>query len=91
MPLADLLGGLGAGLTTASFVPQALKVVRTRETGAISLTMYSLFTAGVMCWAFYGVLTLQWSIIIANAITFVLACVILGIKVLSLIKPSRPH
>ena len=37
MPLAELIGGLAAFLTTASFLPQAAKVLRTRETGAISL------------------------------------------------------
>ena len=42
MPLADLIGSLAAFLTTASFLPQAAKVLRTRETEAISLVMYSM-------------------------------------------------
>ncbi len=87
MPLADIIGSLAAFLTTVSFVPQAAKVLRTRETEAISLTMYSMFTAGILCWGVYGAMTGQWSIIIANAITFVLASIILAMKVLSVIKP----
>ena len=47
--LEEVIGGLAAFLTTASFLPQAAKVVRTRETEAISLTMYSMFTAGILC------------------------------------------
>jgi MtN3 and saliva related transmembrane protein len=88
MPLAEIIGGAAAFLTTASFLPQAVKVVRTRETHAISLAMYAMFTAGVLCWGIYGVMTLQWSIIIANVITFVLASIILGIKVMSVLKPE---
>lgn len=88
MPLAEIIGSLAAFLTTASFVPQAIKVVRTHETEAISLTMYSMFTAGILCWGVYGAMTVQWSIIIANAITFVLASIILAMKVLSVIKPG---
>lgn len=87
--LEEVIGGLAAFLTTASFLPQAAKVVRTRETEAISLTMYSMFTAGILCWGVYGALTLQWSIIIANAITFVLASIILAMKVRSVMAVRR--
>jgi len=86
MPLADIIGSLAAFLTTASFLPQAIKVLRTRETAAISLVMYSMFTAGVTFWGIYGVMTMQWSIIIANAVTVVLASIILGMKVRSVLK-----
>lgn len=81
MNLVELVGMGAAILTTASFVPQAVKVVRTRETAAISLAMYAMFTIGVALWGVYGVMTWQWAIIIANAITFVLAATILAIKV----------
>jgi MtN3 and saliva related transmembrane protein len=81
MDVVEITGMVAAILTTAAFVPQAAKVVRTRDTAAISLTMYALFTAGIALWGVYGVMTWQWSIIIANAITFVLAAIILSIKV----------
>lgn len=92
MPLAEVIGSLAAFLTTASFVPQAAKVLRTRETSAISLIMYSMFTAGVTLWGIYGVMTMQWSIIIANAVTVVLASIILGMKVRAVFadRASRP-
>lgn len=89
--LEEIIGGLAAFLTTASFLPQAAKVVRTRETEAISLTMYAMFTAGILCWGVYGALTLQWSIIIANAITFVLASIILAMKVRSVMAARAPR
>lgn len=79
--LADGIGGTAALLTTASFFPQALHVLRTRDTAAISLTMYSMFTAGITLWLVYGIMTVQWSITIANAITVCLASLILVMKV----------
>jgi MtN3 and saliva related transmembrane protein len=71
-------------------VPQAIRVVRTRETEAISLTMYAMFTLGVALWGSYGVLTQQWSITLANAITFTLAVVILTMKLRALAGAARP-
>lgn len=86
---AELIGAVAAFLTTASFLPQAIKVVQTRETGAISLVMYAMFTAGVATWLAYGILTTQWSIIIANAITVVLAGVILIMKLRAVAAAAR--
>ena len=80
MNLAEIIGVAAAILTTSAFVPQAVKVVRTRETGAISLTMYSLFTVGIALWLEYGLMTVQWTIVGANAITLVFAMVILAMK-----------
>lgn len=93
MDLADIMGGLAATLTTISFFPQAVQVFRTRDTQAISLAMYTLFTMGIACWGIYGLMTLQWPIIIANGLTFVMAAMILALKardVMSARKPAGP-
>lgn len=93
--LADIFGAAGATLTTVSFVPQAIQVLRTRETGAISLAMYAMFTAGVAMWGVYGLMTGQLSIILANAVTVTLASLILGLKIRDVLRtragrPRRP-
>jgi MtN3 and saliva related transmembrane protein len=77
----DLLGYVAAGLTTLSFVPQALLTLRTRNVAGISLGMYGAFTGGVALWLVYGVLIGQWPIIVANALTLALASVILVLKI----------
>lgn len=86
MTTEDLIGAAAAILTTLSFLPQAIKVVRTRETEAISLAMYALFTMGVMLWGIYGLMTWQWSIIIANGITVILAATILTLKLQDVVR-----
>ena len=79
--LADLVGYTAAILTTVAFFPQVLKSWQTRDLSGISLTMYSLFTAGVALWLVYGVLLGTWPIIIANGVTLALAGVVLVLKV----------
>jgi MtN3 and saliva related transmembrane protein len=75
------LGYCAATLTTASFVPQAWLIFRTRNVSGISLAMYSAFTLGIALWLAYGVMLGAWPIIIANIITLVLASCILVMKI----------
>lgn len=76
----DILGSVAAFLTTISFLPQAVKVLRTRKTNDLSLGMYGCFTVGVALWLAYGLMLKEWPIIIANAVTLSLAATILGLK-----------
>lgn len=80
MSNADIIGLVAALLTTSAFLPQAVKVVRTRETAAISLVMYALFSIGVALWLAYGLMTAQWTIVGANGVTLVFAVIILVMK-----------
>lgn len=77
----DLLGYAAAALTTASFVPQAWLSFRTGDVSGISLGMYASFTVGVALWLAYGVVLGAWPIVVANAITLLLALSILVMKV----------
>ncbi len=79
--LTDWLGYVAATLTTASFVPQAWLIFRTRNVSGISLAMYSAFTAGIALWLAYGVMLGAWPIIIANIVTLILASCILVMKI----------
>ena len=76
----DLVGSLAACLTTASFVPQVWLSFKTRDVSGVSLGMYSVFTVGVALWLLYGLLLQAWPIVLANAITLVLALAILAMK-----------
>ncbi|MDP3738822.1 MAG: SemiSWEET transporter [Hyphomonadaceae bacterium] len=89
MSLEEIIGSLAAVLTTTSFLPQAVHVLRTRDTQAISLTMYTLFTVGITLWGVYGLMTNQPSIIAANGITVVLAGLILCLKIRDVLAAKR--
>ncbi len=78
---AEAIGLVAAALTTISFLPQAVRVIRTGDTAAISLWMYVLFVAGLVCWETYGLMIGSRPVIIANLVTIVLAAIILTQKV----------
>lgn len=74
--------GIAAGvLCTASLVPQAVRVWRTKDTKSLSLSTFIVFSIGVSVWLIYGIVIEQAPIIIANACTLVLAIVILTAKI----------
>ncbi len=79
--LGDLVGYPAAFLTTVAFIPQAWKSWRTRDLSGISLPMYALFTLGVALWLVYGVAIWSLPIIVANTVTFMLAALVLWLKV----------
>jgi MtN3 and saliva related transmembrane protein len=81
MKLVTLIGLAAAALTTLSFLPQALKVIRTKHTKDLSLSMYAIFTTGILLWLIYGIMSNDLPIISANVITIVLAAIILGMKI----------
>ena len=80
MSAQEWVGGIAATFTTCSFIPQVLRVWRTKHTKDISLLMYTLFTAGVALWLTYGILLGAWPIIIAYSITLLLAGTVLALK-----------
>ena len=85
-----ILGFVAAALTTVSFVPQAVKILRTRDTKNISLYMYICSVVGVSCWLAYGILIRNYVIISANAVTLVLGAFILIFKIIGVAKGEKP-
>ncbi len=79
--LTDLLGLLAGTLTTCSFLPQVIKTWRSRSAADISLIMFSVFSVGVLIWLIYGFMIHAAPIIIANAVTLVLALAMLIMKI----------
>jgi MtN3 and saliva related transmembrane protein len=76
----EILGLVAGFLTTASFIPQVIKIMKTRDASGISLIMYIALILGLILWCAYGFKNGQASIVAANGITLALALVILGMK-----------
>jgi len=77
----EWFGYAAALLTTASFVPQAIMTIRTRNTSGISLAMYVIFTLGVALWLIYGIALGSGPMLAANSVTLALAATILVLKI----------
>jgi len=81
MDNVTIIGTIAAICTTLSFVPQVLKVRRTKHTADLSLPMYVILCFGVFMWMCYGIMTKSMPIILANGLTFVLCLYVIAMKV----------
>ena len=81
MDLTTILGLSAAFCTTASFIPQAIKTIKTKDVSGISLSMYSVFTGGTLLWLIYGIVSANIPVTVANSITLLFAAIILAYKI----------
>jgi MtN3 and saliva related transmembrane protein len=75
------IGLLAGACTTLSFLPQAIKTFKMKETRDISLSMYIILAAGILLWIIYGILIHDLPVILANSISFAFASLIIILKV----------
>jgi MtN3 and saliva related transmembrane protein len=79
--VVDAIGATGALLTTVCWVPQAVKIIRERETRAISLSGTTLCTLGVLLWLVYGLAIVDGPLIGSSIATFAMTATILILKI----------
>jgi MtN3 and saliva related transmembrane protein len=73
----EIIGFIAAILTTSSFIPQLVKVWKSKSSKGVSVSMYLVMLSGVILWGVYGYLIGSKSVLIANAITALLQGTIL--------------
>lgn len=78
--LISIVGFLAGALSVSSFLPQAWKIIKSRDTHSISLTMYLVTVAGFTLWLIYGIGLGEWPIILTNGICLSLTTFILVMK-----------
>lgn len=81
MNIITILGLVAASCTTISFLPQAIKAIRTKHTKDLSLGMYTLLTTGILLWLIYGLFIHDLPIVLANGVTLIFAATILFLKI----------
>ena len=79
-PWVEWTGFCAAFCTTAAFVPQLARVLKLKSARDISLTLFSMFSFGVLLWLVYGIRVQSWPVIVSNGITLVLSLSILCLK-----------
>jgi len=78
----EIIWMIAAFLTTISFLPQAIKIIKIKDTKSISLSMYVMFTFWVFLWLLYWIWINSLPVIIANIITLILSLIILVYKII---------
>ncbi len=79
--LSETLGMMAGTLTTIAFVPQVLKIYRTKSARDVSYLMFFIFTSGVALWLAYGLLIGSVPIIAANVVTLALSLAVIALKI----------
>jgi len=75
------IGLMAAILTTTSYLPQAIKTIKSRQTKDLSLLMYAILTTGIFLWFVYGILLVNVPLMLANGITLLFTATILVMKI----------
>lgn len=73
----EIIGLIAAVCTTFAFIPQVMKVWKTKQTKDLSLRMYSIMFIGIILWLVYGIRIDSLSIMMANVVTATLVGTIL--------------
>ena len=77
----EFFGYFAAILTTAAFLPQLIKTLKTKKAEDVSLITLIMFISGVGSWIIYGYRISSSPILVANIITFILNLFILISKI----------
>ncbi len=76
----DLLGLVAGALTTLAFVPQVVRIVRTRSAYDISWWLFGILAAGSALWLWYGITLDSLPLIATNVVTLTLQLTIFWLK-----------
>ena len=77
----EIFGYIAAVLTTAAFLPQLIKTLKTKKADDVSLITLIMFIIGVLSWIIYGYKISSIPILLANLITLLLNLLILISKI----------
>jgi MtN3 and saliva related transmembrane protein len=77
MDAIEIIGYLAAAFTTAANIPQTYIIIREKSTEHISVITYGMLFLGTALWVTYGIIKLDWPIVIANGISALSSLVII--------------
>jgi MtN3 and saliva related transmembrane protein len=78
--IVEIVGSAAAVCSTASFLPQLIKLTRERSAEDVSLRMYLLTVAAFALWAAYGAMLGSWPLVVSNLVSLGLSGAILALK-----------
>jgi MtN3 and saliva related transmembrane protein len=76
----EMIGHVGALLSSITFIPQVYKVWRTKSVGDLSLTMMLIVFTSTLIWLVYGIALMLWPVILANGFICLLSALLIYFK-----------
>lgn len=86
MSTVEIVGFSASLLSVLNQFPQAIKVMRTKDTHSISLVMYCIVVVAITLWLIYGILLNDGPLITANALSLIPIVYIFIIKLTNTLK-----
>lgn len=86
---AIVIGWIATICTTIAFLPQVIKIAKTKEVSHISLPTFTLQSFGNFMWLLYGAFINDMPLLVGNAITLCLAITILCFKIIDIRKRKK--
>ncbi|TLF28633.1 MAG: glutathione synthetase [Spiroplasma sp. WSS] len=85
----EILGYLAAICIPLAFLPQTIKLIKTRNTSGLSIFSYSIYQLGGLTFLIFGIIRNDIPMITCQTITATLNFIIIGIIVNNLIKQKN--
>ena len=73
MDWIEIIGLVGAFLSSITFIPQVYLAWKSKSVGDLSFGMILIVIISTVVWLVYGIALMLWPVMIANSIIFLLA------------------
>lgn len=73
----DIIGYVGAFLISIAFLPQTIKLIKTKNTKGLSLISYTIYQIGLISFIIYGSLINNIPLLAANAFATIINIILL--------------
>lgn len=74
--------GIAAGvLTSISMLPQLIKIIKEKKAEDVSVVMILILIVGLALWATYGILKMDWPIIVTNSFSVLVNTLLLIFRI----------
>lgn len=80
MEWTEIMGHLGALLSSITFIPQVLQAWKTKSVGDLSMNMLLIVITSTVVWLVYAISLGLLPVIIANSVIFILSALLIYFK-----------
>ena len=80
MTWIEVVGHVGAFLSSITFIPQVIKAWKSKSVGDLSMAMILIVFTSTLVWLVYGVNLMLWPVIVCNSIMAVLTMLLIYFK-----------
>ncbi|MBO3697366.1 SemiSWEET family sugar transporter [Roseivirga sp. E12] len=80
MEWTEIMGHIGAALSSITFIPQVIQAWKTKSVGDLSMTMLLIVLTSTLVWLAYAIPLNLLPVIIANSIILILSALLIYFK-----------